>query len=745
MTDASSTSASSQPSRGPIRTEPITVGILETHETYVSQKTRNSVVAELFEKNPSLPGILVTRESNDASHTELTGVIPRAPLLERLSHKFWPELFLPRTVESLTEILRLDPLIVNEDFPVEEASFLAMQRPTDQVFEPIVLRRQSGEYSLLDIHTLMVAQAQALQAANQQVQKQKQAAESANEAKSRFLANMSHEIRTPLTSILGYADELLTDDLSEEDTRQAVEMVSRNGRHLLELVNDILDLSKIEADRLNVELMDVSPAMIATDVVSSLRGRAAEKRLDLRVHFRNAIPETIQSDPTRLRQILTNLVGNAIKFTTEGSVEVWIGMSPLNNGTTIPEPGRGSSSLTASLLPSSTESLLYFDVVDTGVGITPEQIEQLFQPFTQADSTTTRKFGGTGLGLTISRKLARLLGGDVTVRSVQNQGSTFTASVSTGPLQNVRLLTDADIESTVADNGLVTPQASLRLSSRVLLAEDAPDNRLLISRILERYGASVCTAEDGRQAVEQALRAQAEGSPFDVILMDMQMPVLDGCGATRELRLAGYTRPIIALTANILQSDLQACVEAGCDAHSPKPINRQELIGLILELTARQSIEDDDDRHAGQNAEFPTHEFPTDLDHPSAASSTADGFRLDREQALQRVGGDDELLREILEIMLQMIPDWIEQLSDTTLGKDTTIIRRLAHTIKSSADTVGAKAIYKQAWQLEQSAVSGEDVDGSTDQTAALRTSLEILAEDLMGWIADSQPSATQE
>ncbi|MDA1160175.1 MAG: ATP-binding protein [Planctomycetota bacterium] len=634
---------------------------------------------------------------------------------------------------------------MNEDFPVEEASFLAMQRPTDQVFEPIVLRRQSGEYSLLDIHTLMVAQAQALQAANQQVQKQKQAAESANEAKSRFLANMSHEIRTPLTSILGYADELLTDDLSEEDTRQAVEMVSRNGRHLLELVNDILDLSKIEADRLNVELMDVSPAMIATDVVSSLRGRAAEKRLDLRVHFRNAIPETIQSDPTRLRQILTNLVGNAIKFTTEGSVEVWIGMSPLNNGTTIPEPGRGSSSLTASLLPSSTESLLYFDVVDTGVGITPEQIEQLFQPFTQADSTTTRKFGGTGLGLTISRKLARLLGGDVTVRSVQNQGSTFTASVSTGPLQNVRLLTDADIESTVADNGLVTPQASLRLSSRVLLAEDAPDNRLLISRILERYGASVCTAEDGRQAVEQALRAQAEGSPFDVILMDMQMPVLDGCGATRELRLAGYTRPIIALTANILQSDLQACVEAGCDAHSPKPINRQELIGLILELTARQSIEDDDDRHAGQNAEFPTHEFPTDLDHPSAASSTADGFRLDREQALQRVGGDDELLREILEIMLQMIPDWIEQLSDTTLGKDTTIIRRLAHTIKSSADTVGAKAIYKQAWQLEQSAVSGEDVDGSTDQTAALRTSLEILAEDLMGWIADSQPSATQE
>jgi signal transduction histidine kinase/CheY-like chemotaxis protein len=744
MTDASSTSAASQPSRGPIRTEPITVGILETHETCVSQKTRNSVVAELFEKNPSLPGILVTRESNGASHTELTGVIPRAPLLERLSHKFWPELFLPRTVESLTEILRLDPLIVNEDFPVEEASFLAMQRPTDQVFEPIVLRRQSGAYSLLDIHTLMVAQAQALHAANQQIHKQKQAAESANEAKSRFLANMSHEIRTPLTSILGYADELLTDDLSEEDTRQAVEMVSRNGRHLLELVNDILDLSKIEADRLNVELMDVSPAIIATDVVSSLRGRATEKRLDLRVHFRNAIPETIQSDPTRLRQILTNLVGNAIKFTTEGSVEVWIGMSPLNSETTIPEPVSGDSSAMASLLPSSTESLLYFDVVDTGVGITPEQIEQLFQPFTQADSTTTRKFGGTGLGLTISRKLARLLGGDVTVRSVQNQGSTFTASVSTGPLQNVRLLTDADIESTVADNGLVTPQAGLRLSSRVLLAEDAPDNRLLISRILERYGACVCTAEDGRQAVEQALRAQAEGSPFDVILMDMQMPVLDGCGATRELRQAGYTRPIIALTANILQSDLQACVEAGCDAHSPKPINRQELIGLILELTARQPIKNDD-RHAGQNAESPTHEFQTDLDHESVASSTADRSRLDREQALRRVGGDDELLREILEIMLQMIPDWIEQLSDTTLSKDTTTMRRIAHTIKNSADTVGAKAIYNQAWQLEQSAVTGEDVDGSNEQIAALRTSLEILAEDLMDWITASQPSATQE
>lgn len=564
MTATPRTPSASSPVQ--IIAEPITVGILDAHETQVSQQSRNSVVAELFQKNPSLPGILVTNESEDQAEIKLSGLIPRAPFLERLSHKFWPELFLPRAVDTLTEILRLDPLVINEDFPVEEASFLAMQRPTDQVFEPIILRRQSGKYSLLDIHTLMVAQAQALQAANQQVPEQKQAAELANEAKSRFLANMSHEIRTPLTSILGYADELLTDDLSEAETRQAVDMVARNGRHLLELVNDILDLSKIEADRLSVEIMDVSPATIASDVVSTLRGKADEKQLDLQVRFRGDIPETIQSDPTRLRQILTNLVGNAIKFTTEGSVQVWLSMSPRSVDVSRVETDENSS--------PETQSLLHFDVVDTGVGITPKQIEQLFQPFTQADSTTTRKFGGTGLGLTISRTLARLLGGDVTVQSVLNRGSTFTASVGTGPLDGVKLFAEDELKNNASQYGAAAPQTDLRLDSRVLLAEDAPDNRLLVSRILERYGASVITAEDGRQAVDQALAAHAAGTPFDVILMDMQMPILDGCGATRELRKAGYTRPIIALTANILQSDLQDCLDAGCDAHPPKPINR---------------------------------------------------------------------------------------------------------------------------------------------------------------------------
>ena len=697
--------------------ESLTVRVLDSHDSQVSQHSRNSIVAELFEKNPTLPGILVTCESADSSKSRLFGLIPRAPFLERLSHKFWPELFLPKSVESLTEILRLSPLIVNDDFPVEEASFLAMQRSADQVFEPIVLRRPTGEFSLLDIHTLMMAQTQALQIANQQVQKQKLAAESANEAKSRFLANMSHEIRTPLTSILGYADELTVADLSDLDKQQAIEMVSRNGQHLLELVNDILDLSKIEADRLNVELIEVCPREIAADVVSSLRGRAVEKNLELALHLRGPIPESIQSDPTRLRQILTNLVGNAIKFTAEGSVRIWIGMS--------------DGSADEKFDEASQQPRLIFDVVDTGVGITSEQIEQLFQPFTQADSTTTRKFGGTGLGLTISRKLARLLGGDLTVCSVQGEGSTFTASVSTGPLEGIRLITESDIMPTVADHPLSVSQADVRLNSHILLAEDAPDSRLLVSRILERCGATVVTAEDGRQAVDNAHAAERDGPPFDVILMDMQMPVLDGCGATLELRQAGYTRPIIALTANILQSDLPACLDAGCDAHSPKPIDRSALLNLILVLTENAS----GDRPARHSSQSPVNR------HVKQEQSRAEGFTIDREHALKRVGNDESLLREVVEILLRMIPEWIEQLSNDQLDREPTVIQRIGHTIKNSADTIGATGVYQLAWQLEQSAKEEVPRPSLVDQSTHLRSSLECLAEDLLGWLAETQAS----
>lgn len=717
------------PGKSPVGPEtnsdvPSTVGDLTCHEVTISRYARNSVVVELFEKNPSLPGILIVDEAVSESECSLFGLLPRAVFLERLSHKFWPEIYLSKSVDALTDIYRDDPLIVSCASSVEAASSQATKRPTDQVFEPIVIENHLGDYSLLDIHTLMVAQSKALQWTNQKVQEQKAAAESANEAKSRFLANMSHEIRTPLTAILGYAEELLDPNVVEPERRQAVEMVARNGRHLLELVNDILDLSKIEADHLTVEFMTVSPLDIAFEVVSSLKGRATQKALQLSVECLSPIPESIQSDPTRLRQILTNLVGNAIKFTTEGTVRIQVSMDTDSSGT-----------------ESGGDHHLSFAVSDTGTGITAEQMERLFQPFTQADSTTTRRFGGTGLGLTISRKLARLLGGDVTVDSALGEGSTFTAFVSTGPIDDVRLIT-APPESVGSSDHPISPvQPAIALHTRILLAEDAPDNRLLISRILERCGAVVSTAEDGHQAVERALEAEQDGSPFDVILMDMQMPVLDGCGATRKLRETGYTKPIIALTANILQSDLQACLDAGCNAHSPKPINRQKLIRLIMELTAKETLHSNDSESGTDTGPQVTMVVTPEPSATSPDQKQPAAVSFDSKKALKRVGGDHSLLVEVVNILITVVPDWLHQLSQALLEDDLRVIRRMAHSIKNSAETVGASEVVEIAWQLEQS-VDSQPISSLSEQAEQLEVSTDILVRDLHLWMSQNNPEA---
>ncbi len=389
-------------------------------------------------------------------------------------------------------------------------------------------------------------------------------AEHANRAKSDFLANMSHEIRTPMTAILGFSESLLDASVSESERAELVRTIQRNGQHLLELINDILDLSKIEAGRLEAETVACSPGRIVADVAMLLRGKAETKRLSLELAFIGPIPETINTDPTRLRQILFNLMGNAIKFTEVGCVRVEV---RLIRGTT---------------------DLIEFSVIDSGIGISSEGIERLFQPFTQADTSTTRRFGGTGLGLTISRRLATLLGGTLTVKSAIGQGSTFSVSVATGDLNGVKLLespreSDFAPKSTAPSAAAPTRAATAKplAERRILVAEDGPDNQRLITFILRKYGATVEIAENGLIAVEKAQAARSTARPFDVILMDMQMPELDGYGATSTLRRAGYRGPIIALTANAMAGDREKCLDAGCDDFATKPIDRAALLATI--------------------------------------------------------------------------------------------------------------------------------------------------------------------
>lgn len=392
-----------------------------------------------------------------------------------------------------------------------------------------------------------------------ELRRAKEAAEVASKAKSEFLANMSHEIRTPLTSILGYADMLVEAGGLDAAVTDGLTVIRRNGEHLLELINDILDLSKIEADKMNMELVRCSPMAILSEIDSFMGVRARQRGLTFGVEYVGLIPETIESDPTRLRQILFNLTGNAVKFTEQGGVRVVARLAG----------------------PSGEQSRLQIDVIDTGIGMTPDEVSRVFDPFMQADTSTARRFGGTGLGLSISQRLAAKLNGRIEVTSVPKKGSTFRLTFATGPLDGVRMIDPAVEAGTLQVPGGEPALSIGQLCGRILLAEDGPDNRRLIRAILAKAGLEVETVEDGRQAVDQALQATALGKPFDLVLMDMQMPLMDGYEAVQVLRRQGYGLPIVALTAHAMASDREKCISCGCDDYATKPINRQALLRIV--------------------------------------------------------------------------------------------------------------------------------------------------------------------
>ncbi len=391
------------------------------------------------------------------------------------------------------------------------------------------------------------------------------AAESGARIKSSFLANMSHEIRTPMTAIIGYAELIGSEDLSDEERAQHISALQSNGEHLMQLVNDILDLSKIESERVELEYSDCSPFELIDGVVSMMRVRAKERDLALAAEYHGPCPERVRVDPLRIRQILINLLGNALKFTSEGGVRLVVRFD--GSGT---ESGR-----------------MTIRVIDTGIGMTPDQKDRLFQPFVQADTSMTRRFGGTGLGLAIARRLARQMGGDLNADSTLGEGSTFTLAVPVGDLRDVPTC-EAPAESINAAPAEEDEDSNAQpLDAKILLVEDGPDNRRLITFHLKRAGAEVVSAENGAEGVEIALKAREEGRPFDLVLMDMQMPVMDGYTAARTLRSQAFAEPIIALTAHGLSGDRQKCIEAGCDDYLTKPLKPREFIERCRMLIER--------------------------------------------------------------------------------------------------------------------------------------------------------------
>ena len=382
------------------------------------------------------------------------------------------------------------------------------------------------------------------------------AAKAANRAKTDFLANMSHEIRTPMTAILGYAN-LLAHDLADDPERafEAIRTIRSNGAHLLTLINDVLDVSKIEAHQMTVESIETDLIEIVEEVATLVRPRALEKGLALEVRYESPTPTSIRSDPTRLRPILVNLACNAVKFTQRGQVSLLVTC----------EPHRQE---------------VRFRVVDTGIGMSDEVLEHIreFRPFSQADTTTTRRFGGTGLGLVISNALAELLGGQIEIDATVGEGSTFTLTVATGPLDGVPMVQPGvwdPARRTQATPGSLPRTAHSLEGLHIVLAEDGPDNQRLLAFLLKRAGARVTVCDNGRIAVDEIVGATR--AP-DLVLMDMQMPELDGYDATRALRARGLGLPIVALTAHAMQGDRQRCLEAGCDDYLTKPVDRKLLI-----------------------------------------------------------------------------------------------------------------------------------------------------------------------
>ncbi|MFY7907874.1 MAG: ATP-binding protein, partial [Burkholderiaceae bacterium] len=382
-------------------------------------------------------------------------------------------------------------------------------------------------------------------------------AEAANRAKSEFLANMSHEIRTPMNGIIGMT-HLALDAATEQERREYLGIVKSSADSLLAIINDILDFSKIEAGRLDIEETDFALRQTLREALVSLDVRASEKGLALLVVVAPAVPDAVRGDPTRLRQVLINLVANAIKFTERGSVELNVSVAT----------------------DAAGGQQLLFAVRDTGIGIPPESLAGIFEAFTQADSSTTRKFGGTGLGLTITRRLVTLMGGELSVQSQLGRGSLFSFTL---PLR----LAKQPVSSATAGMAAVAPPQPDGQRLQVLLVEDNRVNQMLAMRLLEKWGHSVKLAENG----QLALQAIERGELFDVVLMDMQMPVMDGLEATGLIRLHearhGLARlPIVAMTANAMQGDRERCLAAGMDDYISKPINQAELSDKLSRLGA---------------------------------------------------------------------------------------------------------------------------------------------------------------
>ncbi len=530
-----------------------------------------------------------------------------------------------------------------------------------------------------------------------QIQKSRDEADAANRAKSDFLANMSHEIRTPMNAILGFTELLrrgMVDDKRETD--EYLSTIHTSGSHLLDLINDILDLSKIESGKMEMELIPCSPFKIIDDVVNILSVRAKDKGLTLIVDASSRLPNEITTDPVRVRQIITNLVGNAIKFTEHGEIRV------------------------KGLLNSN--GMLEFRIRDTGVGMTPEQLDRIFTPFAQADSSVTRRFGGTGLGLSISRRISRALGGELSVESEAGQGSTFIAQIDVGPIDPQSLITWAQHRATGIAQ--VTTKKSVRRfhGERILAVDDGEANLRLIRLILEKANLVVDMARNGQQAIEKA-----QTQDYSLVFMDIQMPILDGYSATRKLRDSGYAVPIVALTAHALRGEEEKCLSAGCTAYLAKPIDLDQLIETVARfipaseclpdvsaprLETRTATTTDGPRtNQVVSTSGPRIEFRNTTLGRTAVQWVAPRQPLPRKRIRSNLPLESTEVREIVCDFQVELQGRLTAMAQCLKAQNWSDLAHQAHWLKGAGGTVGFGEFVQPSSELEQAANVTHDMD----------------------------------